>query len=182
MWVIAAILLAVLTVLIFLFRGRSDDEIEPPAGRRARVRNESGPVIESRVVQSSIASGAPPTPWMLRREDHEAMDHIEWYFVHSVPCPDAEGRPFIQESVGTGGPQLELYVPIITIRHPVVVLAKTWDTSSQALISSLFFAGTVEGRLADIVSKLGFDYAGGSRDGTRTVYRDRKRFSRQRAS
>lgn len=110
------------------------------------------------------------------------MKTIERFFARAIPNPTPEGRPFIQESLGHAGPQLELYVPIVSSHRPVAVLARNWDPVEKALVANLFFAGTVGGRLSEIVRNLGFENTGVSRNGGLSIYRNRRGFFRQRAS
>ena len=138
-------------------------------------------LIQPNAVQRSLATGAPPTPWMLRREDRDAMEAIEWYFARAIPN-GPEGKPFIRESLGPGGPQLELIVPIISTRRPVAILGRIWEPASQALESVLAIFGAVEGRLAGVVAKTGFERASEPGNPEVTVFRNHRRFSRQRAS
>ena len=113
-------------------------------------------VLSAIEVQRSLSEGAPATPWPLRREDHEAMDMLAMYFARAIPVPTDEGRVTIRESAGNGGPQLELYVPVLSAKNPIAVLARDWHADGAGLEASLFFFGAPDGRLAAIVSKLGF--------------------------
>ena len=190
MWLVSIILL--LAIIYLLALGRSAtlyDESSHSAydrsrmgeKRQARDRTDRS-VIPSRTVQLSVATGAPPTPWIPSVEDRKVMTTIQRFFARAIPNPTSEGRPFVDETLGHGGPQLELYVPIVSSRKPVAVLVRDWDAGSRALVANLYFAGTVEGRLAEIVHSLGFEHSGGSSDGSLTVYRSRRGFFRQRAS
>ena len=190
MWLVAIILLLAIIYLLALGRSASlhdhqshsaHDNSEFGVKRRARDRSDRS-VIPNKAVQLSLATGAPPIPWIPSKDDAQAMVTIQRYFARSIPNPTSEGRPFVDETIGHGGPQLELYVPIVSVRKPVAVLVRDWDAGSRALVANLYFAGTVEGRLAEIVHSLGFDYSGGSSDGSLTVYRSRRGFFRQRAS
>lgn len=118
---------------------------------------------------------------MLRREDRHAMAEIESYFARAVPNPTPEGRPFIEDSVGFGGPQLELKVPIISSKRPVAVIFRSWDETANVLESNLYFAGRVNRRLAAIASKAGFERTVFS-DRHTTVFRNRGGAERQRSA
>lgn len=138
-------------------------------------------VIPSKFVQVSIATGAPPPPWIPSLDDRRTMTTIEKYFARAIPNPTKDGRPYVAETLGHGGPQLELFVPIVSAYRPVAVLARNWDPAENALVSQLFFAGTVEGRLGEIVRNLGYEQTGGSSSGSLTVFRNRRGFIRKRA-
>src|SRR5688572_13096564 len=96
-------------------------------------------ILTRNAVDRSIAGGAPPTPWMLRREDRDAIAEIESYFARAIPNPD--DRPFIEESLGFGGPQLELKVPIIRSQRAVAVFSRACGRTATVLASDLNFAG-----------------------------------------
>lgn len=190
MWLVTIMLLLAIIYILALGRSASlydqrshaaDDGISLSEKRRTRDRSDRS-VIPNKAVQLSIATGAPPIPWIPSRDDSNAMATIQRYFARAIPNPTSDGRPFTEESIGHGGPQIELYVPIVSTRKPVAVLVRDWDPASRALVANLYFAGTVEGRLAEIVHSLGFDHSGGSSDGSLTVYRSRRGFFRQRAS
>ena len=138
-------------------------------------------VLSKIEVQRCIANGAPPVPWKLRSEDHEAMDQLAKYFSKAIPVPTAEGRVSIKESFGYGGPQLELFVPVLSEKSPAAILIRIWH-SGEELEADLFFYGAADGRLATILNKLGFikrydvDASAGS------VFRQRQPLKRQRAS
>ena len=136
-------------------------------------------ILTRHAVDSSIAAGAPPIPWMLRREDREAIAAIESYFARAIPNP--ESRPFIEESLGFGGPQLELKVPIISSKRPVAVIFRSWDPTGNVLESNLYFAGRVNGRLTAIASKAGFERIVFS-DRHATVFRNPREAARQRSA
>jgi hypothetical protein len=189
MWLVAICLLLAIIYLLALGRSASlhdqrnhaaDDNSELGMKRRARDRSDRS-VIPNKSVQLSLATGAPPIPWIPSKDDAHTMLMIQRYFARAIPNPTRDGRPFVEETIGHGGPQLELYVPIVSIRKPVAVLVRDWDAASRALVANLYFAGTVEGRLAEIVHSLGFDHRSGSSDGSLTVYRSRRGFFRQRA-
>ena len=136
-------------------------------------------VLNRKAVLRSLVNGAPPAPWSLRREDEAAMKMLESYFARAIPNPTPDGRPFINETLGYGGPQLELYVPILGTREPVAVVARSWDPVRESLESQMFFAGAVTGRLADVVSRAGFELACTPNDGGLTVLRDRREETRR---
>lgn len=138
-------------------------------------------ILTSRNVQRSLAGGAPPIPWQLRREDSEAMDALAAYFARAIPTPTPDGRTSVREIAGHGGPQLELYVPVLSTKSPVAVLARNWDNESESLEANLFFFGAVNGRVKGIVSKLGFEPKDESANPGMTVFRNRRKFERQRA-
>ncbi len=150
---------------------------QPDSGERKPSRS----ILPMSTVERSIASGAPPTPWMLRREDRAAMEAIQAYFARALPNPVPGGRPYIEESLGHGGPQLELKVPIISSRRSVAVIFRSWDTARSVLESNLYFAGTVNDRLAGITTSAGFDLRAFS-DGQSTVYRSRRGAERQQSA
>ncbi len=139
-------------------------------------------VLHRKTVLKSLVNGAPPAPWGLRREDAEAMAELQKYFARAIPNPTPDGRPFIAETLGYGGPQLELFVPILGMREPVAVVARSWNPVSEALESNLFFGGGVTGRLARIVSSSGFERDARSSDAGFTVYRNRQEMARQRTA
>ena len=132
-------------------------------------------------VERSIAAGAPGTQWMLRREDRAAMEAIEAYFARAIPNPVPGGRPYMEESLGYGGPQLELKVPVISERRSVAVIFRSWDPARSVLESNLYFAGTVNDRLASIVASAGFELRAFS-DGRSTVFRSRRGAARQQSA
>jgi hypothetical protein len=188
MWLLSLVFLLAVLVLLSLAHTREVIEnrrrfafyLETGSGVRKAQGGDTS-ILSSRTVQLCVATGAPPTPWIPSREDRQAVTAIERYFARAIPNPTREGRPFVEETLGHGGPQLELYVPIVSSRTPVAVLARNWDPAVKALVSNLLFAGTVEGRLSDIVQKLGFEQTGGRPDGSVTVFRNVRGFVRQRA-
>jgi len=139
-------------------------------------------VLQRKTVLRSLVNGAPPAPWALRQEDEAAMAALEKFFARAIPNPTADGRPFTTQTMGYGGPQLELYVPILGTRDPVAVVARTWNPASEVLESNLFFAGAVTGRLAEVVSRAGFERGQSTSDGGFTVYRNRHDIARQRTA
>ncbi|MGK2961462.1 MAG: hypothetical protein ACSLFK_04855 [Gemmatimonadaceae bacterium] len=139
-------------------------------------------VLQRKAVLKSLVNGAPPAPWVLRKEDESAMEALETFFARAIPNPTADGRPFITGTMGYGGPQLELYVPILGTRDPVAVVARSWNPASEVLESNLFFAGAVTGRLAEVVSRAGFERTSAQNDGGFTVFRDRQEMARQRTA
>ena len=138
-------------------------------------------ILTRNAVERSIAAGAPPTPWMLRREDRDAIAALESYYARAIPNPTPEGRARIEESLGFGGPQLELVVPIISSRRPVAVIFRSWDAAANVLESNLYFAGRVNGRLTGIASRAGFDRIVFS-DRHATVFRNQRGAARQRSA
>lgn len=139
-------------------------------------------ILSGKAVQRCLASGAPPLPWILRKEDREAMATLGAYFARAIPTPTSDGRVSVRETVGYGGPQLELYVPVLSSKSPVAVLARSWDTEAEDLEALLFFFGTVNLRLSTIVSKLGFERRHEEpKNAHLTVFQNRRRFARQRA-
>ena len=84
------------------------------------------------------------------------MDALASYFEKAIPVPTPEGRVSISETAGHGGPQLELYVPVLSSRNPVAILARDWHPEGSGLDTSLFFFGATDGRLAAMVARLGF--------------------------
>ena len=189
MWPVALMMVFAVTVLVAISRSNAAQARAggglPGPSRTENKRdgdNSDNSIIPDRAVQMSVATGAPPTPWIPGRDDYEAIKAIERFFARAIPNPTADGRPFVQESLGHGGPQLELYVPIVSSHRPVAVLARNWDPVEKALVANLFFAGSVGGRLAEIVRNLGFENTGISRHGGLSIYRNRRGFFRQRAS
>lgn len=141
--------------------------------------NDGSSVLAFDNVQRAIESGAPPTPWMLRREDREAMTGLQLLFAKAIPNPVPNGRPFIDESLGHGGPQLELRVPILRTHKPIAVLARNWDSVDGVLESNLYFFGSVDQRLEKFLAKLGFEYSSSSTE--YTAFRNNQEFVRRRA-
>ena len=139
-------------------------------------------ILSSKAVQRCLASGAPPLPWMLRKEDREAMATLGAYFARAIPTPTSDGRVSVRETAGYGGPQLELYVPVLSSKSPVAVLARSWDHEAEDLEALLFFFGTVNLRLSSIVAKLGFERRDEEPQNAHlSVFRNRRHFARQRA-
>jgi hypothetical protein len=109
------------------------------------------------------------------------MDQLAKYFSKAIPVPTTEGRVLIKESFGYGGPQLELFVPVLSEKSPAAILIRNWH-AGEDLEADLFFYGATDGRLATILNKLGFikrsdvDVAAGS------VFRQRNPATRKRAS
>ena len=154
---------------------RTDPDAQPPD--RLSTRS----ILSRTTVERSIASGAPAAPWMLRREDRAALEDIASWFARAIPNPTPEGLPFIEDSVGYGGPQLELKVPIISSRRSVAVIFRSWDSEQCCLLSNLYLAGTVNDRLGDVVRRAGFERMAFG-DGVSTVYRNRQGGARQRSA
>lgn len=175
------IVLAGLVVARQIGQRLSPAESRSPAGEDLPDRISSRSILSRSTVERSIASGAPPTPWMLRREDRDAIAEIERYFARAIPNPTPEGRPSIEESLGFGGPQLELKVPIISSKRSVAVIFRSWDATRNVLESNLYFAGRVNDRLFAIASKAGFERTVFS-DRHATVFRNRRGAARQRTA
>ena len=138
-------------------------------------------VLSKIEVQRCLANGAPPVPWNLRSEDHEAMDKLAKYFSKAIPVPTAEGRVSVKESFGYGGPQLELFVPVLSEKSPAAILIRNWH-SGEDLEADLFFYGATDGRLATILNKLGFIKRSDVDATAGSVFRQRHPPARQRAS
>ena len=175
----AAALLALVCALVFVTRSQSSDpSLSLTDSSAAEAARTAASVLPRNTVLTSLASGAPPTPWMLTREDRNAAG----IFARSIPVPTSEGRTFTKETIGHAGPQLEVYVPIVSTRRPVAVLARSWDSSSGCLESNIFFNGAVDGRLAEIVAKMGFERTDMFRDRGFTVFRNRRGSFRRRTA
>ena len=179
----AAALLALVCALVFVTRSQSANAtmslMDSNAAEAARCASS---VLPKKTVLASLASGAPPTPWMLTREDRNAAGMIENFFARSIPVPTSEGRTFTKETIGHAGPQLEVYVPIVSTRRPVAVLARNWDPGSGCLESNLFFNGAVDGRLAETVAKMGFERTDMFSERGFTVFRNRRGSFRRRSA
>ena len=172
MWFPVAAVLSGLAVLalIFTFRGQT------PTGSPAPAHGSS--ILNWDTVQRSLETGAPPTPWMLRREDREAMDALETFFAKAIPNPGPDSRASVEETLGHGGPQLELKVPILRTQKPIAVLARRWDSNDKVLESDLYFFGSVDERLEKLVTKLGFEYSSSS--SSYTAFRNRQALTHRR--
>jgi hypothetical protein len=138
-------------------------------------------ILSKTAVQRALDEGAPRTPWLLGNYDRDVMHRIESYFVRAIPVPDDEGRPSVKETMGHGGPQLELYVPVLSTRSPVAILAVGWNSENDALESNVFFFGNVPRRLADAVVKAGFD-RGEPDTESLAVFRKRRSFAALRSA
>jgi hypothetical protein len=147
----------------------------------AREPNYDRSILSRVEVQRAISNGAPATPWDLRKQDHEAIDRLATYFAKAIPVPTEDGRVRIVESAGYGGPQIELFVPVLSEKTPVVVLARNWHTSGD-LEADLFFFGAPDGRLAQIVKQLGFVQRHEPQPPQVIVYRNSLDIPRKRAS
>lgn len=184
---IAAGAAAILVFLVVarLVRARRSHTAEPAGGVDSDTRHpdriSSRSILSRTTVERSVASGAPPTPWMLRREDRGALEEIAAYFARAIPNPTPEGRPYIEDSVGYGGPQLELKVPIVSSRRSVAVVFRSWDAERACLQSNLYIAGTVNDRLGEVVRRAGFERSAFN-DGVSTVFRNRRGSARQRTA
>lgn len=138
-------------------------------------------ILKAQTVQHYLSNGAPPLPWLLGQSDRESMDALAKYFARAIPAPDRDGKVFVMDTLGHGGPQLELFVPVLSSRSPIAVLARSWDVGSQTLDPTLFFFGVVNPAVLAIVAKLGFETQNESTDKTMMVFRNRKQTSRRRA-
>src|SRR5687768_4245846 len=114
-------------------------------------------VLGTKAVQRMLVSGAPPVPWQLKRGDREVMEVLAGYFARAIPTPYSDGRVSIRDTVGYGGPQLALYVPVLSSKSPVAVLARSWDAETEDLEAKLFFFGAVNKGVAAIVERLGYE-------------------------
>ncbi|HEX6574517.1 MAG TPA: hypothetical protein VF042_06055 [Gemmatimonadaceae bacterium] len=132
-------------------------------------------------VQRAIAAGAPPVPWKLRTEDREVIDKLATYFAKAIPVPTDEGRVVVKESFGYSGPQLELYVPVLSEKSPVAVMIRSWH-SGDDLDADLYFFGAADGRLATILGRLGFKQRGDSDHAPGPVFRQSQVVTHKRAS
>lgn len=184
--VVAALaVIAACLVIVRLVRARRaglrEHASATDGGGSAPEKANSRSILSRATVERSIASGAPPTPWMLRREDRAALEDIAAFFARAIPNPTPEGRPYIEDSVGYGGPQLELKVPIISSRRSVAVVFRSWDPARGSLQSNLYLAGTVNDRLAAVVKGAGFEKTVFN-DGVSTVFRNRHGGARQRSA
>lgn len=148
--------------------------------REVHQANNGTSMLEWATVQRSMENGAPPAPWMLRREDRETMATLEGFFARAIPNPEPDGRAYVEETLGHGGPQLELRVPILSTRRPVAVLVRGWDHVSQSLESNLYFFGATDGRLEKLIITLGFECKGSTTEFT--LFRNRHEFARRRSA
>jgi hypothetical protein len=139
-------------------------------------------VLGSKTVQRMLVSGAPPVPWQLKRGDREVMNLLARYFARAIPTPYSDGRVSVRDTVGYGGPQLALYVPVLSSKSPVAVLARSWDPETEDLEANLFFFGAVNKGLAAMVEKFGYERHSGFEGPDKTVFRNRRHFARQQAS
>ena len=87
-----------------LFRDRAKAKVDQSPAEPKLERS----VLSKIEVQRCLSNGAPPVPWKLRQEDSKAMEQLASYFAKAIPVPTAEGRVVVKESMGYGGPQLEL--------------------------------------------------------------------------
>jgi hypothetical protein len=137
-------------------------------------------ILSRMEVQRALSSGAPPTPWELRSKDRESIDLLARYFAQAIPVPTPDGRVRIVESMGYAGPQLAIYVPVLSDNAPVAVLTRNWYSGTE-LETDLFFFGALDGRLAAMVSQLGFHPRGAQQKGI-TVFQHVATPRRKRAS
>ena len=188
MWIQApAFLLAAILIVILLSRrwstsanGGARSRADASELREIHQSNNGTSILEWATIQRCMENGAPPTPWMLRREDREAMATLEKFFARAIPNPEPDGRAHVEETLGHGGPQLELRVPILSTHRPVAVLARGWDHVSQALESNLYFFGATDGRLEKLITSLGFECKGSSTEFM--LFRNRHEFARRRSA
>lgn len=189
MWIYGVALLVVLPAgFILAWR------LPSPAGaarEAARLRDRQRPtpppppipegnsILPKMAVQKALEEGAPRTPWLLSKDDRKLMRGIESYFARAIPVPDEEGRPFIKETMGHGGPQLELYVPVLSSLNSVAIIAVSWNSENNALESTVFFFGNVPRRLEEVVAKSGFDRVD---SGSTPVFRKRRSFAALRSA
>jgi hypothetical protein len=138
-------------------------------------------ILKAQTVQHYLANGAPPLPWLLGQSDRDSMEALSRYFARAIPTPDKDSRVFVMDTLGHGGPQLELFVPVLSSKSPIAVLARSWDVTSQTLDPTIFFFGVVNPAVLAIVAKLGFETHDESTDKTMMVFRNRKQASRRRA-
>jgi len=137
-------------------------------------------VLSEVEIQRSLANGAPPVPWPLRKQDHEAVELLATYFSRAIPVPTPDGRVRVVETLGHCGPQLELYVPVLSSRTPIAILVRNWHSTD--LESDLFFLGATDGRLAAVVKKLGFVRRDEPENAKVTVFHRGHEVSQKRAS
>ena len=191
LWWLAAIAVAAIAAMVFAVRSRKTSiaGMKPNIrlmsqrldGRKTPYGNYTS-ILKAQTVQHYLANGAPPLPWLLGQSDRESMDALSRYFARAIPAPDKDGKVFVMDTLGHGGPQLELFVPVLSSKSPIAVLARSWDVTSQTLDPTLFFFGVVNPALLAIVAKLGFDTHDESTDKTMMIFRNRKQASRRRAS
>ena len=140
--------------------------------KREKVEKLEQPILSRLDVQRALSAGAPPTPWQLRKEDRESLDLLARFFAQAIPVPTPEGRVRIVESMGYAGPQLAVYVPVLSDRSPVAVLTRNWN-SGEDLQTDLFFFGSLDGRLARMLERLGFVPREGREKGV-TIFQQRR--------
>ena len=138
-------------------------------------------ILSMTEVQRSIVNGAPPVPWQLKPEDRETMQTLATYFAKAIPVPTEDGRVTVTETIGYGGPQLELYVPVLSCKNPVAVLVRNWHAAGS-LEADLHFFGAPDGRLAAILTRLGFKKRGDLHYSGTSVYQNAKPADHKRAS
>jgi hypothetical protein len=143
---------------------------------------EGNSILSKMAVQAALDEGAPRTPWGLGKDDRDVMHRIESYFARAIPVPDDEGRACIKETMGHGGPQLELYVPVLSSNNPVAILALSWNSGHNSLESTLFFFGNVPRRLADVVVRSGFDSGAGVSKESLAVFRKPRSYAALRSA
>ncbi len=148
--------------------------------RREKTEKLEQPILSRLEVQRAISSGAPPAPWDLRKEDREAVDLLARFFAQAIPVPTSEGRVRIVESVGHAGPQLAIYVPVLSDRTPVAVITRNWHSGAD-LETDLFFFGSLDGRLASMLARLGFVPRAAQEKGV-MIFQQTRTSGRRRAS
>ena len=190
MWLYVAAILVMLPVVFMLSwqlpsragAAREAARLTGTQHRPSAVIPEGNSIFSKIAVQKALDEGAPRTPWLLAKDDRDVMHRIASYFVRAIPVPDGEGRPSVRETMGHGGPQLELYVPVLSSQNPVAILAVGWSSENHALESNVFFFGNVPQRLADLIVKSGFDHGeAGSRESL-AVFRKRRSFAALRSA
>jgi len=137
-------------------------------------------ILSRMEVQRALSAGAPPTPWDLRKEDRDSLDLLARFFAQAIPVPTSDGRVRIVESMGHAGPQLAVYVPVLSDKTPVAVLTRNWH-SGKDLETDLFFFGSLDGRLATMLERLGFIPRTAKEKGV-TIFQQLRRPERKRAS
>ena len=148
--------------------------------KREKIEKLEQSILSRIEVQRALANGAPQTPWDLRKEDRESLDLLARFFAQALPVPTPEGRVRIVESMGHAGPQLAIYVPVLSEKTPVAVITRNWH-SGTALETDLFFFGSLDGRLASMLARLGFVPRKAQEKGV-TIFQQMHAAGRQRAS
>jgi hypothetical protein len=161
MWIASAVglpaIAALLVLLLVSLRTRKSSGPEQADKTVPRDIDPASSILKRKIVLASLAHGAPPAPWMLQWQDREAMESLAKFFARAIPNPEPDGKVSVRETPGHGGPQLELYVPVLSTQSPIAVLARNWDPDTSRLESQLFFFGNLNARLAEVVSRAGFE-------------------------